>query len=102
MASILPTSQTITSNRPEQTLGLCDLAPGVRAVIESVERNGPISGRLMDLGLVPGTEVHLVRRAPLGDPSLYELRGYHLCLRKEDADLVQIRLNGDTAQKTVR
>jgi Fe2+ transport system protein FeoA len=42
------------------------------------------SGRLADLGLVPGTSVTLVRRAPLGDPLEIELRGFRLCVRAAD------------------
>jgi Fe2+ transport system protein FeoA len=41
-------------------------------------------GRLADLGLVPGTVVTLVRRAPLGDPLEVELRGFRLCVRSAD------------------
>jgi len=40
--------------------------------------------RLLDLGFVPGTEVAVVRRGALGDPIELELRGYRICVRRED------------------
>jgi ferrous iron transport protein A len=75
-------------------LSLAQLAPGARARVEGVDPAGPIGQRLLDLGFLPGTEVRLVRRAPLGDPSLYELRGTQLCLRRGEAARVRVRLLG--------
>jgi ferrous iron transport protein A len=72
---------------PDGAVCLAELAPGVDA-------SGPIGQRLLDLGFLPGTEVRLVRRAPLGDPSLYELRGTQLCLRRGEAARVRVRLLG--------
>lgn len=46
--------------------------------------------RLADLGFLPGTEVRVVRRAPLGDPTVFELRGFQLCLRRSEAALVRV------------
>ena len=45
-----------------------------------------LARRLGELGFVPGTEVQLVRRAPLGDPIEIELRGYRVCLRSEQLE----------------
>jgi ferrous iron transport protein A len=45
-----------------------------------------IPRRLGDLGFTPGTELRVVRRAPLGDPVEIEIRGYRLCLRLEQLD----------------
>ena len=74
-----------------ESCSLADLAPGSDATVVKVEHTGPIGRRLLDLGLLPGTPVKLLRRAPLGDPSVYELRGYRLCLRKVDAAKVRVR-----------
>ena len=60
-------------------------------MVESVELDGAVSQRLVDLGFLPGTPVVLVRRAPLGDPSVYELRGTRLCLRRSEAARVRVR-----------
>lgn len=51
---------------------------------------GSVRVRLMELGIVPGTEVQLVRRAPLGDPMQISLRGYQLSLRRGEADLIEV------------
>jgi ferrous iron transport protein A len=70
---------------------LAALAPGTRAVVVGVADDTPVGRRLADLGFVPGTEVRVVRRAPLGDPVAYELRGTCLCLRRSEADRVRVR-----------
>ena len=45
---------------------------------------------LLDLGLLPGTRVRALRHAPLGDPAVFELRGYRLCLRRSEAHRVRV------------
>ncbi len=70
---------------------LASLPPGAVAVVEAVEPDGPVSRRLVDLGFVPETEVRVVRRAPLGDPSEYAVRGTRLCLRRSEADRVRVQ-----------
>jgi len=63
---------------------LADLAPGVRARLCSHPPAAPVALRLEEFGLVPGTAIEVVRRAPLGDPLELELRGYRLCLRRAE------------------
>ncbi len=74
-----------------RTLRLADLAPGAVAVIEHVDEASRLGRRLLDLGLVPETRIKLRRRAPLGDPLEFELRGYRLCLRRAEAHEVRVR-----------
>jgi len=69
---------------------LCDLASGESAVVAAVSQGGPISERLLDLGFLPGTSVEFVRKAPLGDPLCFALRGYQICLRRSEAALVRV------------
>ena len=69
---------------------LSDLAPGRPARIVSVDDSGPVGRRLLDLGLLPGTEIKALRHAPLRDPGVYELRGYQLCLRRTESDRVRV------------
>lgn len=76
---------------PEGLPTLADLRPGQRAVIEWVDPACRIGRRLLDLGLVPGTALSVLRRAPLGDPVEYELRGYRLCLRRSEALRVHVK-----------
>lgn len=70
---------------------LNEIKPGVRAVVTAVNGNGAMRRRLLDMGLVPGTEVHVIRRAPAGDPIEVGLRGYSLTLRRSDAQIIDIR-----------
>ena len=71
---------------------LADLEPGADAVVALVEADGPVGRRLLDLGFVPNTPVRVLRRAPLGDPVVYELRGMRLCLRRSEAARVTVHL----------
>lgn len=73
-------------------LSLVEVPVGAKAVVTSVQDAGAVGRRLLDLGFVPETGVRLVRHAPLGDPSEYELRGTRLCLRRSEAALVLVRL----------
>lgn len=69
---------------------LSELAVGASAVIREFPKADPASIRLHEMGLLVGTRVTLVRTAPLGDPLEIKLRGYHLSLRKSDADYVLV------------
>ena len=66
------------------------LAIGREGVIVAIDARDPAGRRLADLGLVPKTRIRALRRAPLGDPTVYELRGYRLCLRMGEAARVQV------------
>jgi ferrous iron transport protein A len=63
---------------------LADLEPGRVARICAHAPQHPVPLRLEELGFVPGTALVVLRRAPLGDPVEIELRGYRVCLRRED------------------
>jgi len=52
--------------------------------------SGPIIRRLSNLGFVPGRIVTPLRRAPLGDPIVYRVTDYELCLRRHEACIVQV------------
>ena len=70
-------------------LRLSEFAIGQSGVIKSVSGEGRIRRRLFDMGVTPGAEVTLVKKAPLGDPIEVTLRGYQLTLRKAEAQCVQ-------------
>ena len=80
----------MAASPPVALRSLADLAPGSTARVAAVDPLSPIGRRLLDLGFVPGTAVQVVRRAPLGDPVEYELRGYRLCLRRSEAQRIQV------------
>ena len=69
---------------------LSELAVGASAVVREFPKNGPAFIRLREMGLLAGTRVTLVRAAPLGDPLEIKVRGYHLTLRKSEADHVLV------------
>ncbi|BCJ88181.1 FeoA family protein [Effusibacillus dendaii] len=52
--------------------------------------NDAFGRRLMDLGLIPGTEVSVVRKAPFGDPIVVRFRGYQIGLRVSDAKRISV------------
>ena len=56
----------------------------------STEDDGALRRRLLEMGFCNGTNVEVIRRAPLGDPIEFRLRGYHLSLREEQARHVSI------------
>jgi ferrous iron transport protein A len=66
------------------------LAPGEGGRIAHIDAEPAIKRRLMELGLVPGTQVEMVRRAPLGDPIEVSVRGLHLSLRRSEARHIHV------------
>lgn len=84
-------SEAVVPRDPIADEHLTALPPGSRAVVVAVDDSGPIGRRLLDLGLLPGTPVRAIRHAPLGDPGIYELRGYRLCLRRTETDRIRVR-----------
>ncbi len=68
---------------------LSELAPGQRGTITGYADDDP-PPRLMEMGLVPGTPVTVVRRAPLGDPLYLKVRGHPLSIRDHEADQIHV------------
>ena len=60
-------------------------------VVVRIEGDTPTLRRMVEMGLLPGTEVRALRRAPLGDPIEIWLRGYALTLRAEEARSIYVR-----------
>jgi ferrous iron transport protein A len=74
---------------------LSDLVPGQEARVVAVDVATPAGRRLLDLGFLPNTPLRVLRSAPLGDPVVYEIRGYRVCLRRADALRIRVRVQGD-------
>ena len=70
---------------------LSQLEVGNKARIEAVNGEGAVRRRLFDMGITPGAEVYLRKKAPLGDPIEIAIRGYELTLRKSEASHVEIK-----------
>lgn len=69
---------------------LTELPLGSSATVREFPRVGATFIRLREMGLLVGTKVTLVRAAPLGDPLEIKLRGYHLSLRKTEAEMIEV------------
>ncbi len=79
--------------------------PRIKGKLVQIQRgpatvSAPAGQRLLDLGFVPETRIRVVRRAPLGDPVLYDLRGTRLCLRRSEAAIIRVRPDGGDSAPT--
>lgn len=68
-----------------------------QGVVTSIEAEGFLRSRLLDLGFIPGTIVEPVRRSPLGNPTAYRIRGTIIALRSEEGDKILVTLNREEA-----
>lgn len=74
-----------------ETCKLSNLKVGQAGSLISFENeNKALRRRLLDMGLTKGVEIEIKMISPLGDPVSVELRGYQLCMRKEDMDNVVV------------
>lgn len=70
---------------------LTNLPIGENAKILAVNGNNEITRRLMEMGVVPGVAVRVIKSAPFGDPLEVLIRGYHLAMRKSEADKIEVQ-----------
>lgn len=81
-----------------QTTTLDRVLRGTSVRVVAVDGGDAIARRLDDLGLRAGVTVEVLRRAPLGDPTVFELHGYQLCLRQSESGRVRVESRkGDRA-----
>jgi len=78
---------------------LSDLPTGASATILAMPGGHAALTRLREMGVVPGTKIQLVRRAPLGDPIEISLRGSLLSLRKSEAEQIEVTPNEPHADR---
>jgi len=71
-------------------LRLSDLKPNQIATVKAIEEAGQAKRRIMEMGLVRGSRIRVICRAPLGDPIEVEVRDYKLSLRRRDAENIII------------
>ena len=69
---------------------LSQMEIGERGKVTKVNGEGAIRRRLFDMGITPGAEVYLRKKAPFGDPIEIAIRGYELTLRKSEASQVEV------------
>ncbi|MGD0539390.1 MAG: FeoA family protein [Verrucomicrobiota bacterium] len=70
---------------------LSGIAVGQIATVTALNVSSEAKARLQEMGLLPGTPVQLIRFAPLGDPVEIKVRGYHLTLRKHEAERILVQ-----------
>ena len=70
---------------------LSQLKIGEKGTVVAVNGEGAVRRRLFDMGITPGAEVYLRKKAPLGDPIEIAIRGYELTLRKSEASQVEVK-----------
>jgi len=73
-----------------RTFTLRNLPPGQLATVVKINGTGALRRRIMEMGIVPGSVINVVRYAPLGDPLEIKLKGCFISLRKEEAELVEV------------
>ncbi|MBV8855654.1 MAG: ferrous iron transport protein A [Acidobacteria bacterium] len=71
------------------------LEAGRHARVTAVRGSGAVARRLMEMGVVPGAPVRVVKSAPLGDPLEVRVRSYHLALRRSEAQTVSVVMNDE-------
>ena len=78
---------------PPGLQSLTSVAPGCTVTVAEIHVPLPGRPRLMEMGLLVGTPVEIVRFAPMGDPVEILVRGYHLTLRKNEAEQILVRMD---------
>ena len=71
-------------------MNLKEVKVGDTVKVLKLTGEGPVKRRIMDMGITKGTEIHIRKVAPLGDPVEVTVRGYELSLRKADAEMVEV------------
>lgn len=80
------------SNTSDKNSILLDgLVVGDEAIVSVVGGSGELRQHFLDMGLIPGAKIRLVKYAPMGDPIEFRIHGYELTLRKDDAKKIEIR-----------
>ncbi len=63
---------------------------GGDAKVVAVKGSSRITRRLLEMGVIPGVEVHVIKTAPFGDPIEVRLRGYNLAMRRSEAEAIEV------------
>lgn len=69
---------------------LCDMKVGNKAIVKKIFANDNIKRRLLDIGLIEGTNVECVLKSPFNDPKAYLIRGAIIAIRKEDCNKIEV------------
>ena len=77
---------------------LSDLKMGERGVIVKVYGNGGFRKRIVEMGFIVGNMVEVVMKAPLRDPIVYQIIGYKVSLRREEASMIEVLSESEAEQ----
>lgn len=69
---------------------LNQVQPGETAIVTKVTGTGPLKRRMVDMGIVTGTQIQVQKFAPLGDPMEVKVKNFNLSLRKSEAALIEV------------
>jgi len=75
-------------------MNLAKLKPGEKGKITAIGAIGPLKRRLMDMGVLVGEEIRVMKVAPLGDPIEVSIKSYSLSLRKKEAEGIAVEVAG--------
>ncbi|MBS5582846.1 MAG: ferrous iron transport protein A [Caecibacter sp.] len=73
---------------------LSEMHVGSSGIVEALEGHGNIQHRLVDMGVVKGSHISVVKVAPLGDPVEIKVKGTELALRKNEAAMISVAVEG--------
>jgi ferrous iron transport protein A len=82
--------RTIKTSVGDADSSLANLPIGAQGRVVAVNGTGAVARRLMEMGVVPGAQVRVIKTAPLGDPIEVRVRGYHLALRRNEAQTITV------------
>jgi Fe2+ transport system protein FeoA len=71
---------------------LSELKPGDKGTVAKVGGKGALHRRILDMGIVPGSEIEVVRIAPLGSPVEFKVKGYSLTLRDNESRSILVEV----------
>jgi ferrous iron transport protein A len=74
-------------------MNLAKLKPGEKGRITGIGAIGPLKRRLMDMGVLVGEEVKVIKVAPMGDPIEIFIKSYNLSLRKKEAEGIAVEVS---------
>ena len=70
---------------------LKDIKVGNTVKVKKIHGEGPVKRRIMDMGITKGVEIYVRKVAPLGDPMELNIRNYELSVRKNDAEMIEVK-----------
>ncbi len=79
------------SDQEEILMTLKDVRVGQSVTVVRLHGEGPVKRRIMDMGITKGVTVFVRKVAPLGDPMELNVRGYELSVRKQDAEMIEVK-----------